>query len=213
LIQEKNLERVNVIALSDLDSSVQKANNSLANFVRSKEGFEVCKNFWLNAIEVCETDNELFVLRESQKVMGVSRHTKLVSHKNGSWSAGKQLTQGIFARKREMEELAIVCEELKNNVDALNTAREQCLQDLKSQENLQNEVKQELSSLHIQSVSHRKEKESLEQELRRIEQEKSSLSQKTSSLQIQIETLNADLQLSSDKLIEKQAKNATVRMY
>ncbi|NBO24291.1 MAG: hypothetical protein EBU93_03530, partial [Chlamydiae bacterium] len=97
-------------------------------------------------------------------------------HRDRSLSSGKTPTKtGVFARRREIEELALDCEKLNTDLTQMSAEREALLQTLQNQEKLHLELKDKLSVIHIEAVEFRKEREKLAFELNRLEKDHESL--------------------------------------
>src|SRR5262249_42881923 len=78
---------------------------------------------------------------------------------------------GVFARRREIDELTTLCTRLEIELAERNVAREQQLAHLQALEARQAQSKDQLSGLHIESVELRKEREKLQLEVSRTERD------------------------------------------
>ena len=178
LIQERGLERVRVLALSEIpgeqiaisDSGVPGAIGLLSK-VRVNPGYEAAAQWWLGNAFLCESMDAVFQLRtQFPRTTLLTSDSRTISHDDHSISSGNLPTKmGVFARRREIEELTDVCRALEENLNALAAERESTLQHLEGSGDLSEQLRDKLSSIHIESVEHRKERESLQLELGRSE--------------------------------------------
>jgi chromosome segregation protein len=183
LIQDQGLERVRVVASEELVASTSNAATypgtvSLESMLKIQPGYEAVVRWRLGNTFVCETFDALFSLRQQYPgVTFLARDTRAVAHGDRSLSSGNPPTKvGVFARRREIETLTETAAALEKSVADLETSRQQLLAHLESQEKLQGESKEKLSSLHIEAVERRKERERLQHELNRADRDYSDLS-------------------------------------
>jgi chromosome segregation protein len=177
LIQERGLERVRVVALSEMPAAVPTADiegaRPLLSRVRVTPGFEAAAHRWLGDVYLVDTWESLFSLRaQYPDKTFLAADTGAVAHRDRSVTAGALPTKmGVFARRREIEELDAACRDLQAQVDAKTQEQESLLQKLQEQEKLRDDIKERLSELHIKSVEFRKTKESAQQQLVRTERD------------------------------------------
>lgn len=175
-IHEKALEHVEILAQT---ANPRRSNGVLVDDysvpllsrIRVKEGYERVAAHYLGDVYLTDDLEQLFM------------HHALYPHLTFMTSDGRTLFRrdgvlacgvlskksGIFARKREIEELAVWCEEMKRGVGSLTSERESLLQSLKAREKLHTEMKEKLSSLHVESVEFRKERENIQLESARAD--------------------------------------------
>ncbi len=184
LIQEQGLERVRVVAVEELPSALPTSQAypgtvPLESLIQIQPGYEAVVRWRLGETFVCDSFDALFVLRQQYPgVTFLARDTRAVAHGDRSLSSGNPPTKvGVFARRREIEELTQTSEALEKKVAALEAERQARLEELKAQEALEGECKEKLSSLHIEAVELRKERERLQHELNRADRDYSDLSQ------------------------------------
>lgn len=178
LITEKNLERVKILALSDLEPNSSMVSPPtegvpLLNLIEVTPGYEGVARWSLGDCFMVSEADRLFALRSHHKNITLLNQTnKTISHDDCSISSGNMPTRtGVFARRREIDELINVATGLEQEVVQLEQERESLLQHLQTQEKMHSELKDKLSSIHIESVEHRKEKEKIQVELGRSERD------------------------------------------
>ncbi len=175
LIRERNLERVRILATQEADLprslGAPPAGIPLLSKIRIREGFEAVARWALGSMYLCENDAELFRLRAAYpNFTFITLDSRTVGHEDRSLTTGNMPTKmGVFARRREIEELGALCAHTQNELELLSTERENLLQHLKNQEQLHSDLRDKLSALHIESVERRKEKETFQVELGRHE--------------------------------------------
>ncbi len=199
LIQEKNLERVRVVALSEMTASAPAIEiagaRPLLGRVRVTAGFEAAANRWLGDVYLVDNWEALFSLRaQYPDKTFLSADTGAVAHKDRSVTAGLLPTKmGVFARRREIDELTELCQTLQTELDAKTAERESLLNHLQEQERLHDEMKDKLSALHIESVECRKEKETFQLQITRTERDYNSAMAESQRNQVQINQYAEDL--------------------
>ncbi len=183
MIQDQGLERVRVVANEELISVAPAATSypgtvPLETLLKVQPGYESVVRWRLGNTFVCETFDALFSLRQQYPgVTFLARDTRAVAHGDRSLSSGNPPTKvGVFARRREIEALTETAAALEKSVADLEASRQALFGQLETQEKLQGEWKEKLSSLHIEAVERRKERERLQHELNRADRDYSDLS-------------------------------------
>jgi len=194
IVNQKNLERVRLVALSELpqqsksDGTVPSAFIPTAGFtppgctplldkVRVQEGYQAVAGYWFSKVYLANNVQELFELRKSYPDLTfVASEGQTVGHRDRSLSSGKAPSKmGVFARRREIESLASECKSLEEVLIQKTSEREGLLVQLQNQEKLHTELKDKLSVIHIEAVELRKEREKLQFEYSRFEREEQNL--------------------------------------
>ncbi len=181
LIQERNLERVKVVALNELEPAPEMTElpgaRPLLSRVRVTPGFEAAANRWLGDVYLVDNWEALFSLRaQYPDKTFLSADTGAVAHKDKSVTAGILPTKmGVFARRREIDELTELSGRLQTELDSKTAERESLLQHLQEQERLEEEMRDKLSALHIESVECRKEKETYQLQMTRTDRDYNSV--------------------------------------
>ncbi len=182
LIQDQGLERVRVVALEELVT--MSANQGsypgavpLETLLKVQPGYEAAVHWRLGNTFVCDTFDSLFALRQQYPgVTFLARDSKAVAHGDRSLSSGNPPTKvGVFARRREIDTLTETSATIEKTLAALDEERQGMLARLEAQEKLQGEFKEKLSSLHIEAVEQRKERERMQHELNRADRDYSDL--------------------------------------
>lgn len=183
IIEEKNLDRVKIISLSEMNALATETTmrvfppgvEPLTTRIRATEGHESVINHFFGGLGLAADRQTLFDLRKSSTGISlITRESRVVAHSDQSLSAGKPATSsGVFSRRREIQELTQVCADLEAAVNDLSERREQLMEQLKLQEKTKEDLKQRLSTLHVQSIEARKEKENQGFELERLKREDS----------------------------------------
>ncbi|MBY0371059.1 chromosome segregation protein SMC, partial [bacterium] len=207
LIQTDGLERVRVVALEELvaptltDTSYQGA-VPLETLLKIQPGYEAVVRWRLGNVQVCESFDALFTLRQQYPgVTFLARDTKAVAHGDRSLSSGNPPTKvGVFARRREIEALVETSLKLEQSVAALETNRQELMHRLEESEKLQGECKEKLSSLHIEAVELRKERERLQHELNRADRDYSDLLQDSQRNVDKLEAAGAQREAAAKEL-------------
>ncbi len=194
LITEKDLERVKILALNDLEPTLAHGNapsegTPILTHIHVTPGYESVAQWTLGDCYIVPETEQLFSLRSNHKnVTLLNQQNKTISHDDCSISSGHMPTRtGVFARRREIDDLVTVAAGLEQEVAQLEQERASLLQHLQSQEKMHSELKDKLSSIHIESVEHRKEKEKIQVELGRLEREQNFLGQEINRCESQIE--------------------------
>jgi len=210
MINERGMERVRILALADIEGKAQTAPGvaeataatPLLNRIRVKAGYEAAAQWWLGNAFLSEDLNKLFALRgQYPNATWLTSDSRTIGHSDRSITSGSLPTKsGVFARRREIEELTVACQGFEAEVARLSAERESLLTHLQTQERLHAQLKDKLSSLHVESVEIRKEKEKIQFELSRIERDHQSLrselernQQQLNDLRMQFEKWDADL--------------------
>jgi chromosome segregation protein len=208
MVTAKELERVRILALSDMENAeatpgAPMGSIPLLSKIRVQQGYENAVQWWLGKAFLCNDTTQLFDLRQQYPAWTfLTRDSKTIAHEDRSITTGKLPTQmGVFARRREIEELGVHCQGLEEDLTRITTERENTLQHLQAQERLHSELKDKLSSLHIESVEYRKEREKIQLELSRADRDYTGLVQQSErniqqidQVRAQIEKLNGDLE-------------------
>ena len=184
LVADKGLERVRLVAISELQETAAQTVSlpegvvPLLHKMRVNGPYDAVARWWFGNVYLVNDLGQLFQLRRSYPHLTfISTPGQTVGHRDRSLSSGKTPTKtGVFARRREIDELAIECEKLNVNLTQLSTERETLLTHLQNQEKLHLELKDKLSVIHIEAVEFRKEREKLQFELARLEKEQEALS-------------------------------------
>ncbi|MBM4317529.1 MAG: chromosome segregation protein SMC [Deltaproteobacteria bacterium] len=217
LITEKNLERVKILALSDLEPNSSMVSPPtegvpLLNLIEVTPGYEGVARWSLGDCFMVSEADRLFALRSHHKNITLLNQTnKTISHDDCSISSGNMPTRtGVFARRREIDELINVATGLEQEVVQLEQERESLLQHLQTQEKMHSELKDKLSSIHIESVEHRKEKEKIQVELGRSERDLVFLDQEIQRNETQIQDvirLKVEAQIEVERLNQEAQEN------
>lgn len=217
LITEKNLERVKILALSDLEPNSSMVSPPtegvpLLNLIEVTPGYEGVARWSLGDCFMVSEADRLFALRSHHKNITLLNQTnKTISHDDCSISSGNMPTRtGVFARRREIDELINVATGLEQEVVQLEQERESLLQHLQTQEKMHSELKDKLSSIHIESVEHRKEKEKIQVELGRSERDLVFLDQEIQRNETQIQDvikLKTEAQTEVERLNQEAQEN------
>lgn len=217
LITEKNLERVKILALNDLEPNSSMVSPPtegvpLLNLIEVTPGYEGVARWSLGDCFMVSEADRLFALRSHHKNITLLNQTnKTISHDDCSISSGNMPTRtGVFARRREIDELINVATRLEQEVVQLEQERESLLQHLQTQEKMHSELKDKLSSIHIESVEHRKEKEKIQVELGRSERDLVFLDQEIQRNETQIQDvikLKTEAQTEVERLNQEAQEN------
>lgn len=182
LINEKGFERVRILAVDEMHQASLPANTEISatpilSKIQVREGYESIVQSWLGNTYLVENQDSLFGLRKSHPASTfVTLDTKTVGDADRSIVSGTVPTKtGVFARRREIEELRVVAAAIEIELAQLTSGREALLARLQSQEKLHSEMKDQLSSIHIESVEYRKEKEKVQLETNRAERDHQNL--------------------------------------
>ena len=182
LIQNDGLERVRVVAMEELVQppaapGAYPGTVALDTLLRVQAGYEAVVRWRLGNVYVCDNLDTLFTLRQQYPgVTFLARDSRAVAHGDRSVSAGNPPTKvGVFARRREIEALEASSRQLEQSVTDLEAKRQALMARLEEGEKLQGECKEKLSSLHIEAVELRKERERLQHELNRADRDYSDL--------------------------------------
>ena len=215
LITEKGLERVKILALNDLEPQINGAGlttegTPILSHIQVTPGYERVAQWTLGDCFIVPETEQLFSLRAQHKdITLLNQQNKTISHDDCSISSGNMPTRtGVFARRREIDDLINVAAGLEQQVAQLEQERESLLQHLQSQEKMHAELKDKLSSIHIESVEHRKEKEKIQVELGRFEREQGFLGQEISRCEAQVQDV---LRLKDDAQNEIERLNQEIQ--
>jgi len=178
-IVENNMERVRILPLSELSKvSNSFSENPISGLammdkVRATPGYEAIVRHYFGQCFLMEDVSTVLSIRQghSQQTL-VTVDGKLASHSDHTITTGIVPAKiGVFSRRREVEELTEECQSLSVEVQRCTTERENLLTQLQNQERLHDELKTKLSSLHIEKVEYRKERERVSEILTRTENE------------------------------------------
>ncbi len=181
VIQDSGLERVGIVSAEALgaDLAQQSPRNPidgvqrLISQVRVVPGYAAVAEHYLGNVYLCADRESLFALRAQHPGSTfISSDGKLVARNDGSFTCGvTSQHSGIFSRRREMESLQSECAQLKSHVDGLTADYERLLKLLESQETEHEDLKTKLSSIHIERIELRKEKEKIQIEYERSDRD------------------------------------------
>ena len=225
LVNEKDLERVRIFSVEDARQAAVEAPKpiegaeSILTKVRVESDFEAVAKCWLGKVYICRDADQLFQLRESHPdSVFLTNDSRTIAHADRSLTSGNiPKKTGVFARRREIEELEVVCSDLQNQLDQKTQERENQLLHLKEQEQLRTEMKDKLSSIHVESVEYRKEKEQIQLDRDRTDREYTALVNESErnlaqldELQVQEDTWKKELEAlsSSKELLANQVTQA-----
>ena len=183
LVTTRGLERVRLVAISEIREKAFPSIESidqvmpLLQKIRVAPEYESVAQWWFGKVYITQDLGQVFHLRQQYPHLTfICPEGQTVGHFDRSVSSGKTPTKmGVFARRREIEDLALKCEGLNSHLTKLNSDRENLLQYLQNQEKLHSDLKEKLSVIHIESVEARKEREKLHFELSRLEREAGTL--------------------------------------
>lgn len=183
LVNARGLERVRLIAISELNRADHNEKPSmegvtpLMDRIRVSPEYQSAAQWWFGNVYMVTDVSRLFQLRRNYpQLTFITNEGQTVGHRDRSLSSGKTPTKtGVFARRREIEELVIECDKLNQELTQMNSEREALLEHLQNQEKLHLELKDKLSVIHIEAVEFRKEREKLAFELTRLERDQDSL--------------------------------------
>ena len=208
-VSEKGLERVRLVAVSELRQSDLGAKpgesegaSPLLDRVRVTPEFRAAADWWFGSVYRVHDVSALFSLRKNYPHLTfITNEGQTVGHRDRSLSSGKTPTKtGVFARRREIEELATECETLNSELGRMNSERESLLEYLQNQEKLHLELKDKLSVIHIEAVEFRKEREKLHFELSRLERDLEALNSEQEKNQNLERDLTQQIQRVSEEL-------------
>lgn len=208
LITERGLERVRIVAITELVAShspelFAEGIKSLMQKIRVEAPYEAVARWWFGNVYLAQDLTQLFSLRtQNPSYTFIAADGQTVGHRDRSLTAGKTPTRtGVFARRREIEELEMVCQNLEAELSRLTSERETLFQHLQNQEKLHSELKDKLSVIHIEAVGFRKEREKLHFELTRLEKECEGLtSEQERNRGLESEVKNQVSQLAAEKI-------------
>jgi len=223
-IEERNLERVSVTSKEWMEET--SATETIADAVpllsriKVKEGFESIAKRFLGKVYLCQ-DKETVLSRSRlhQKNIFLSPGSQIIAHGDNVISSGTTQTRlGVFARRREIEELETLCAGFQAEVDKINTEREVLLAKLEEQERQRTEWKEKLSAIHVESVENRKERERSQSDLMRAERdvthlrdESQRLSRTREDLENRIGNWNEELSTLREEKFSAQTEVESVR--
>jgi len=200
LIEERGLERVRIAPLSDMaqetsPSPIEGATPALER-IKVREGFEAAAKRWLGRVYLTGSRDQILSLRNQHPgATFFALDSKIIAHGDGSLTSGAvQSKMGVFARRREIDELTSVCAELSQELGTLTTERESLLHQLEEQEARHAELKDTLSQIHVESVELRKEREKIVSELNRAERDHQSIQSDSQRAVTQLEAVEQQLQ-------------------
>lgn len=206
-VTKSDLERVKIVAKNEISSvppPVQTLPEDvipLLSRVRVAPELAHVAEWRLKNVYLVPTTERLFELRQSfPELTFLTTESKTIGLSDRSLTSGKLPTKmGVFARKREIEELIASTQEIEKQLESLSLDREEKLSNLKAQEHRHEELKDTLSSIHIETVGYRKEKEQVSLDLNRSQREHADLQHKwhivsnqLNEVKARLETLNAE---------------------
>jgi len=215
-VSKEDLERVRIIAKNEIHDATDSIASlpgdvvPLLNRIRVASELKHIAEWRLKNVYLVTSTERLFELRQQYPTLTfVTTDSKTIGHGDKSLTAGKLPTKmGVFARKREIEELRIATESLEKELSNLNFSREELMTNLKAQEDRHEALKDSLSSIHIETVGHRKEKEQVTLELNRTEREHRDLEHKWQMNANQITEVQARIEQIQIEMVELK-ENAT----
>jgi chromosome segregation protein len=198
LIEDRGLERVRIVPLSDVRTS-EMTKPSEAGLVpalekiKVRDGYAAAARKWLGNVYLCPDANSVLSLRRVHPDgTFFAPSTNIIAHSDSSITSGVvQGRMGVFARRREIDELTALCAELTTNLAKITGEREQLMRDLEAQEKRRTEMKDTLSRIHIESVEYRKEREKIQSLLSRADRDFSSLNDELHRNESQLEAVVA----------------------
>lgn len=218
LVNEKGLERVRILAAEETNAEVPTATPAsvatpILNKIRVEAGYESIVRAWLGNTYLVENQEALFDLRKAHShCTFVTLDTKTVGDTDRSIVSGTMPTKtGVFARRREIEELQVVTQGIEVRLTSLTSERESLLERLQSQEKLHAEMKDKLSSIHIESVEYRKEKEKVQLETNRTDRDYLNLNRESERNSQQIDSLRAQKEKIENELQQIKADETRVQ--
>ncbi len=201
LINQQGLERAKILSVSEADSPMPLAVSEpsaipLLSRVRVKAGYESVANAWLGNSYLVADAEAVFDLRVLYPhATFLTADTRTIGHGDRTLSSGSVPTLGgVFARKREMEELRTECTTLESDLASQSTERENVLKYLQGQEQRHTELKDRLSQIHIENVEVRKEKERLQLEVQRTERDQIGARNEVERTAVLLEDIRSQLQ-------------------
>jgi chromosome segregation protein len=212
MINSQGLERVKIAALSELQAPKENfqgiSATPLLSKIRVTEGYEAAAQHWLGNAFLSTSESEVFELRKrSPGATFLSLSSNVIAHSDGTLSTGTvQTRMGVFQRRREIEELSEVSKTLETKLNELNLENQKTLAHLEAQEKRHSELKDKLSSIHIESVEHRKEKEKIQSELGRADRDHAGLNEEAERNLIQLDTLAEQIDQWKRELVTTQTE-------
>ncbi|MFM8269814.1 MAG: chromosome segregation protein SMC [Pseudomonadota bacterium] len=152
LVNARGLERVRLIAISELNQAGQGEKPMidgvipLLEKIRVSSEYQTAAQWWFGNVYMVTDVSQLFQLRKSYPHLTfITNEGQTVGHRDRSLSSGKTPTKtGVFARRREIEELGTECDKLNQELTQMNSEREALLEHLQNQEKLHLELKDKL---------------------------------------------------------------------
>jgi chromosome segregation protein len=216
LIQDLGLERVKILALEELSDlpaplEIPGADPVLAQ-VKVTPGYEPVARWHLGRTYRCASRDQLFELRLTHRdCTFFALDTRMVGHGDRSLASGNQPTRvGVFARRREIEELTGTCNALELRLGEMAQERERCLGHLQEQEAREVQLKENLSALHIERAELRKERERVQAEVARAERDVAAVRTEVQRNEAQREVVRQQRETSAEQLATAQAEEAAV---
>lgn len=203
IIHQRDLEKVRLLAVSELSEEVAATPAELPlgvvpllSRIKLTPGFEVVGRSYFGAVFLGGSQEEVFDLRRKHPHLTfISNDYRTIGHEDQSLTSGKLPTKmGVFARKREIDELLAECAQLESELNLLTSERERLLGQLESQEKLHSELKDKLSSIHIESVEHRKEREKIQLDLNRTERDYAQITRDSERNLNQLEEIGSQIE-------------------
>ncbi len=176
-IEQEQLQKVRVVSLDTIEEPVfqgAQEGTPILTSLKVKEGYERLTRALFQNVFVVENKERLFELRSQfPNVTWVTSSGRLIAEKDRTLLCGVAPNRvGIFARKREIEELIEKTNVISKDLGNLELQRENLFQHLNRQEKLKEDLRQRLSTLHITAAEQRKEKERLQAEQSRLQRER-----------------------------------------
>ena len=205
LIREADLERVGIVALDDVaevaSAPIPFEERPILSKVRVAPGYERLINRLLGSVYLCADADALFRLRAAHAgVSWVTDDGKIVAWSDGTLLSGRLPTRtGVFARRREIGALEGECRELEGQVIGLETQRASLFDYLQAQELRHEDLRSRLSSIHIERVECRKEKEKIQIEHGRADRDYTESLRESERNRGQIDELASHLAIWRDE--------------
>jgi chromosome segregation protein len=221
LINSRDLEQVKILALSELDGLTESQGappsaTALISKIKVTTGYEKVAAWCFNQVYLCGNAEDVFAKRQAfPEFTFVSSDCRTIAHDDRALSAGLLPTKtGVFARKREIEELQSALQAIESEMAELNSRRDSLMALLENQEHAHSQLKDKLSSLHIESVEYRKEKEKIQLELNRTERDFANLSRDAERLTSQTEELLRQVETWGEELLSlsEQRESLTIQV-
>lgn len=202
LVQQRGLEQVRIVALSELplliddDPVPSPSVYSLLSKVKVESGYDRVARFWLSNVCICSDIDELFDLRDHypEKTF-LTNDTRVISHSDRSITSGNlPAKSGVFARRREIEDLKAQSQAMEQALNFETAERERLFILLQERETRHADLKDKLTSFHVESVELRKEKEKVQLEMSRADRDHKAAVEQSDQNRTQLDQIRRSLQ-------------------